>query len=406
MNPHRPKPARLSNLLLMLILGALQAVMPISTDLYLPALPAIARALSVSPGAAQLTLAVVMLGVALGQVAYGPITDKYGRKTPLLVGLSIYILGTLVCALAPTIGALLGGRFLQALGASASAVITAAIARDLWSGKTLADRLSLLFLIIGAAPILAPSLGGLILIRWSWHGLFWFLAAYGLLVAPAVTRLPETSSAHERAQVRLRDSATTYVVLLRNAPFMLYVLTGACAVGMLLTYITGSAFIYIEMLGVTPSLFAVLFGVNAVGFVSASQVNRVLLRHLSLVSITRGAVAAAVLNGLLLVAVVTGGQGTTLVLTVLFIVLAATVGCILPNIAALAFGHVRERMGSASALQGTMQSVFGGVAGGLVGALSNGTTLPVVGIITGLAVLAAIFLVAAHRRQRVLPMPQ
>jgi MFS transporter, DHA1 family, multidrug resistance protein len=330
-NVIRPKSAQLSNLLLMLILGGLQAVMPISTDLYLPALPTIARDLSVNPGAVQLTLAVFMLGVALGQVAYGPITDKHGRKTPLLVGLSIYILGTLVCALAPTISALIGGRFLQALGASASAVITAAIARDLWSGKTLADRLSLLFLIIGAAPILAPSLGGLILIRWSWHGLFWFLVAYGLLVAAMVTRLPETSSAQERVQVRLRDSATTYVVLLRNTPFMLYVLTGACAVGMLLTYITGSAFIYIDMLGITPSLFGVLFGVNAVGFVGASQINRLHLRHLSLVSIKGGAVAAAVLNGLLLVAVVAGGQTTTLVLTLLFIVLAATVGCIMPS---------------------------------------------------------------------------
>ncbi len=135
-------------------------VMPLITDLYLPALPTIARGPNVSPGAAQFTLAVFMLGVALGQVAYGPVTDKEGRLAPLLFGLAVYILGSVVCALAPTITTLIGGRLLQALGASASA-----IARDLWSGKTLADRLSLLFLVIGVAPILAPSLGGLILIH-------------------------------------------------------------------------------------------------------------------------------------------------------------------------------------------------------------------------------------------------
>jgi DHA1 family bicyclomycin/chloramphenicol resistance-like MFS transporter len=142
-------PIGLSSALVTLILGGLQAVMPISTDLYLPGLPTIARDLNVSPGAAQFTMAIFMIGVAIGQVVYGPVTDRYGRKKPLFVGLTIYILGAVICALAPTINTLLGGRFLQALGASAGAVITNAIARDLWSGKILADRLSLLILVLG-----------------------------------------------------------------------------------------------------------------------------------------------------------------------------------------------------------------------------------------------------------------
>ncbi|HEU5103168.1 MAG TPA: hypothetical protein VFU22_29305 [Roseiflexaceae bacterium] len=142
-----------------------------------------------------------------------------------------------------------------------------------------------------------------------------------------------------------------------------------------------------------------LFGVNAIGFVGASQLNRVFLRRLSLLAVTRGAVTAAVLIALLLLAVVASGHASTLTLTMLFFALSAAIGCIFPNIAALAFGSVRERMGSAAALQGTLQSVFGGVAGGLVGALGNGTPLPVLGIITGFAALAAVFLRAAHRRQ-------
>lgn len=392
-------PVQLSNVVLMLILGGLQTVMPLSTDLYLPGLPAIARDLNVSPGAAQFTLAVFMIGVAVGQVAYGPITDKYGRKKPLLFGLAVYILGALVCTLATTINLLIGGRFLQALGASAAAVITPAIARDLWSGKTLADRLSLLFLVVGVAPLLAPSLGGLILIQWDWHGLFWCLVAFGLLVTLAVTLLPETSSPRERAQVRLHDAAGTYATLLRNVPFILYVLTGACLAGCLLAFITGSSFMYIEALGVTPRLFAVLFSLTATGFIGATQLNRFLLRRLSLSTITRGAVTLLLLLALLLLAVVASGQANTFLLTALLFVLSGAIGCAFPNLAALAFGHVKERIGSAAALQGTLQSVFGGLAGTLVGALANGATLPVIDIMTGFAVFAVIFLFAAQRRQ-------
>lgn len=392
-------PIWLSSTLLILTLGGLQAVMPISTDLYLPALPSIARELHVSAGAAQLTLAVFMIGVAVGQMIYGPITDKYGRKKPLLAGLALYILGAVICALALNINTLIAGRFLQALGASASSVITAAIARDLWSGKTLADRLSLLVLVLGVAPLLAPSLGGIILARANWHGLFWFLAAFGALSVVAALLLPETSSPNERLQVRLRDTARTYMALLRTPPFMLFVSIGACMVGTLLAYITGSSFIYIEMLGVSPGLFAIFFGVNALGFIGASQLNRLLLRRFAMLTVIRGAVIVAVLVGLLLLAVVASGRANALLLTALFIAQSATVGATLPNVSALAFGSVRERAGSASALQGTIQSVVSGIAGWLVGVLSNGAALPVMAIITGFAALASLFLVAAYRWQ-------
>ena len=157
-----PAPAAapaIHNTVLMLILGSIQAIMPISIDLYLPSLPTIAHNYNVLPGAVQFTLAIFMIGVAVGQVFYGPITDKYGRKPPLYVGFGMYIIGALICATAPSITVLIGGRFLHALGASAGTVISGAIARDLWRGKELASRLSLLMLVLGVAPILAPSLG-------------------------------------------------------------------------------------------------------------------------------------------------------------------------------------------------------------------------------------------------------
>ncbi|UBV45374.1 multidrug effflux MFS transporter (plasmid) [Deinococcus taeanensis] len=385
--------------LLTLILGLMQAVMPLSIDLYLPGLPTIARDLSVSSGAAQATLAVFLIGVALGQITYGPLTDKYGRKPPLLAGLTIFVLGGVLCALAPSITVLIAGRFLQALGASASAVITAAVVRDLWSGKALADRLSILMLIMGVAPILAPSLGGLILTHVGWHGLFWLLALFGVLMLVTVTMLPETSSAQERADTRLRDAATNYLALLRNTPFMLYVLAGACMAGVLFAYLTGSSFMYIGTLGVSPGLFAVLFGVNAAGLILASQVNRALLRRFELYAVVRAAVLAAVVMAALLLAVVTSGQISVWTLTPVLFLLLASIGFIFPNLAALAFGNVRERMGSASALQGTTQSAIGATAGGLVSGLSDGTVLPVAGIISLFAVLSAVFLLAARRAQ-------
>jgi MFS transporter, DHA1 family, multidrug resistance protein len=213
----------------------------------------------------------------------------------------------------------------------------------------------------------------------------------------SVTTLPETSPPLERSGARLRDAAGTYTALLRNAPFMLYVLTGACLLGVLFAYITGSSFLYINNLGVTPSQFALLFAFNALGFIGATQLNRVLLRHLSLFTITRAAVIATVVFSLLLLVVVASGLSSTLSLTLLLFTLSAALGCGFPNNAALAFGTVRERMGSASALQGTTQSVFGGIAGGLVSALGNGATLPLMGIMAGFAILAAVFLLAAHR---------
>jgi len=390
-------PTPRSLLILTIILGSVQAIMPMSIDLYLPALPTIANDLQVAAGSVQFTVAVFMIGVALGQVVYGPITDKFGRKTPLLVGFGLYIIGAVICASAPTITWLVVGRFIQALGASAGAVISSAIARDLWSGKMLADRLSLLVLVLGVAPILAPSLGGVILGQWDWHGLFWFLVLYGVAVASAVTFLPETSSATERGDVRLADAGHTYLAIMRNTPIMLYVLTGACTIGMLLTYITSSSFIYIEMLGTSPSTFGIIFGLNAIGFVGASQLNRQLLRRFHLEQMAHIALAVAVLVGVMLSFIGQSGYASVITVTILFSMLGMCVGFSMPNIAALAFGHVKERMGSASALQGTLQSIFGGLAGTLVGLLSNGSIVPTALIIGGFASVASVLLVIAQR---------
>ena len=386
-----PQPTH--GLLLMLILGSIQAIMPISIDLYLPSLPTIANEFNVTAGAVQFTLAIFLIGVGLGQVVYGPLTDKYGRKGPLTVGFCIYILGALACALAPSITVLIAGRFLQALGASAGSVISGAIARDLWRGKVLADRLSVLMLVLGAAPILAPSLGGVILAFWNWHGVFWVLVGYGIIMLLALSRLPETSSASERASIDLRDTATNYLAILRNTPFLMYVVISACASAILMSYITSSSFLYIDMLGNNPSQFGLLFGLNAMGLIGASQLNRRVLRTQRLEIVAQRALFAAVT-----IALIMSGAVTTLTLSALFFSLCVCFGFIMPNIAALAFGHVHARMGSASAIQGTLQSIVGGIAGTLVGVLSNGTVVPVALVIGCAALIGSILLIITTRR--------
>ena len=386
------------NTVLMLILGSIQAIMPISIDLYLPSLPTIAHEYNVLPGAVQFTLAIFMIGVAVGQLFYGPITDKYGRKPPLYVGFGMYIVGALICATAPNITMLTGGRFLQALGASAGTVISGAIARDLWRGKELASRLSLLMLVLGVAPILAPSLGGVILAFWDWHGVFWVLVGYGIIMMSALTLLPETSSASERATVQLRAAPHAYLTILRNAPFMWYVVVASCASAMLMSYITSSSFLYIEMLAVTPRQFGIFFGINAVGLIGASQLNRVALRHFRLEYIAQRAFVSTVTVATLMLIVVASGMVNIITVSVLFFLLCMSVGFIMPNIAALAFGHIHGRMGSASAVQGTIQSIVGGLAGTLIGVLSNGTMWPIAGVIGSAAVCGAVFLFVTQRR--------
>ncbi len=385
-------------LLLMLILGSIQAIMPISIDLYLPSLPTIANEFNVTAGAVQFTLAIFLIGVGLGQVVYGPLTDKYGRKGPLTVGFVIYILGALACALAPSITVLIAGRFLQALGASAGSVISGAIARDLWRGKTLADRLSLLMLVLGVAPILAPSLGGVILSFWNWHGVFWVLVGYGIIMLFALTHLPETSSAVERDSIQLRDTARNYGAILGNIPFLCYVCIGACISAILMSYITSSSFLYIDMLGNSPRQFGMLFGINAIGLIGSSQLNRRVLRTQRLETVAQRALFAALVIALVMIGFALSGAVTTVVLSCLLFSLCVSLGFIMPNIAALAFGHVHARMGSASAIQGTLQSIVGGIAGTLVGVLSNGTVIPVALVIGCAALIGSILLIITTRR--------
>ena len=372
-----------------LVLGMIMAVGPLTIDLYLPAFPSIARDLAATEGQVQYTLAIYLFGMALGQAIYGPLTDKYGRRAPLIGGLALYIVGAILCALAPSIGLLIAGRLVQALGGAAGAVVVSAVVRDRYEGRAAASLFSTLMLVMGVAPAIAPTLGTWILGLLNWRAMFVVLAAYGLLaLLLTVLRLPETHPAAARAGMRLRDSLGVYAGLLRQRQFIAYALAGGFSFGAMFAYITGSPFLFLQELHTAPGLYALLFGVNAAGLVAASQVNRALLRRFEPGQIARWAGRAVLLvGGLLLAATLLGALSTPLVAALFFALLASS-GLLFPNNAALALSSVTERVGSASALNGTLQSALGALSGSAVGALGGGSlAIMAVMVACGLGIL-------------------
>lgn len=366
-----------------LVLGMIMAVGPLTIDLYLPAFPSIARDLAATEGQVQYTLAVYLFGMALGQALYGPVTDKYGRRAPLLGGLLLYVLGAVLCALAPSIGLLIAGRLVQALGGAAGAVVVSAVVRDRYEGRAAASLFSTLMLVMGVAPAIAPTLGTWILGLLNWRAMFVVLAAYGVLaLLLTALRLPETHPAPARVGMRLRDSLGVYAGLLRQRQFIAYALAGGFSFGAMFAYITGSPFLFLQELHTAPGLYALLFGVNAAGLVAASQVNRALLRRFEPGQIARWAGRAVLLIGLSLLAGAALHFLSVPLVAALFFALLCSSGLLFPNNAALALSSVTERVGSASALSGTLQSALGALSGTLVGALGGGS-LAIMGVIAG-----------------------
>lgn len=362
---------------LVVVLGALSALGPLAVDMYLPALPWIARDLAVDLGAVQQTLAIFMVGVAIGQAIYGPMADRWGRRAPLLTGMVLFTLATIGCAQAESMPALLGWRLLMALGGSASMVIPRAVVRDLFNEKESARMYALLMLILGVSPILAPSLGGYLLGWTSWRGIFWALVGVGALSGLAVWAwLPESLPAARRSRVGIGDALRNYRRLIEDRRFLGASLVAGFTLGTLFAYLSASAFVFIELHGLTPQRYALVFGFNASGLIGASQLCRWLLeRHPARVVLAGALASNAVLALLLIVAGATGWGGLPALITLIFLIMAGC-GLIFPNIAALAMAPFGEIAGSASALLGTTQFAVAAASGALVSVLHNGTVGP------------------------------
>jgi len=383
-NSQNPRRAQL-----VFILGALSAFGPLSIDMYLPALPSLSRDFSTGASQVQLTLSACLLGLALGQTIAGPISDALGRRRPLLVGLTAYALASLLCVVAPSVFALVVLRFIQGVAGAAGIVIARAIVRDLYSGVAVARFFSLLMLVNGLAPILAPLFGGLLLRFTSWRGVFIVLAIIGtLLVLAAATGLSETLPPDRRQSGGVRATITTFRQLLTNRFFVGYALSCGLAFGAMFAYISGSPFVLQDIYGLSPQLFSVLFGMNAFGLMLAGQVNGRLVSRVPPVRLLATGLTATAIGGAALLGVVTiGGLGLLGVLPSLFVVVSS-LGFVLPNAAALALsGHPRTA-GSASALLGVLQFAIGAIAAPLVGVSGTRTALPMSVVMAALGVSA------------------
>jgi DHA1 family bicyclomycin/chloramphenicol resistance-like MFS transporter len=380
-----------NRLRLIVVLGLLIALGPLTIDMYLPALPTIAADLVAPEAVVQLTLTGTLLGLAVGQLVVGPLSDVLGRKRPLIAGTALHVLASLLCVVAPDILTLGLLRIGQGLGAAAGAVIALAVVRDLYTGRTAATVLSRLILVMGAAPVIAPTLGGGLLTVTSWRGVFAALAGLGaLLVLLAALALPETLPPARRRTAGVRGTLRDYRALLHDRTFVGLVLVAGFAMAALLAYVSGSSFVFQEQFGLDQQQFGLAFGSGAIWLIVATQLNPVLLRHHEPRQILLAAVAAGAAAGLVLVGIaLTGFGGLVGVLVGMWAVLFAT-GLALPNAPAVALASYGEAAGTAAALLGAVQFGVGAAVSPLVGVLGNDAIAMAVVVAAGQLVALAV----------------
>jgi len=387
---------------LVLVLGSLTAIGPLTVDMYLPAMPALAADLGVSESAVQATITGMLVGLAVGQLVIGPLSDAVGRRKPLMIGVVGHVVASLLCAVAPTIGLLTLARGLQGFAGAALSVVSMAIVRDLFTGMAAAQLLSRLMLVIGVAPVLAPSLGGLVLATTTWRGIFVVLALAGVLGFVIAWRgLRETLPVSRRRPARLGPVLRTYAGLFRDGQFIALVLVAGLVFATLFAYIAGTSFVLQNVYGLSTSQFAVAFAANAVGLVLATQLNPLLVRRFGPLQVLRtGLVIGSVAGIVLTVAAATGLGGLPMILVPMWFVIAVC-GVSFPNTPALALARHGESAGTAAALLGASQFVVGGMAAPLVGALGSGSALPMAAVMAfGMSGASALTLIVVRRRRR------
>ena len=363
-----------------ILLGFLQAVGPLSTDMYLPAFPAIEASFHAPSGSAQATLGTWVLGLSVGQLVQGALADRFGRRRPLLIGTLIYTLGSAGCALSGSIGTLSAWRFMTAFGASASMVIPRAIVRDVSEGHDSARLLSRLILVLGAAPILAPSLGSLVLQAASWRGIFWINVGYGALaLLTAWSALPDTLPAGRRVALHPAAMLARYRHILTERGFLTHALMMSFYAFALFAYLAGSPDVFIQHYRFTPAQYALVFGSVAATFIAASQLNTWVVRRLDL----HGTLRRASTLYLLLAAVVLAlalADARALWLGVFLALTQGLTGFLNPTATVGALRLHSDHAGSASAVLGAMLFAIGACGGFLVGWPANGTAVPMAGL--------------------------
>ncbi|MBH5318919.1 multidrug effflux MFS transporter [Paenibacillus sp. GSMTC-2017] len=371
-NPmHRSK-----RLWIAIILGTIASIGPLSIDMYLPALPALAGELGASASVTQLSLTACLLGIALGQLIVGPISDVRGRRMPLIIGIAIYSIVSLLCVIAPTIWTFIALRFVQGLAGAAGIVIARASARDLYSGVELTKFFALLMLVNGAAPILAPIVGAEILTFTSWRGVFAVLSVSGLLMLAAILfGLKETLPAERRSTGGIGNTLRTFRGLVSNSVFMGYAMTSGLMMAAMFAYISGSSFVLQEMYGVSPRMYSFVFGLNGIGIILSSQVAGRLAGRIEARKLLGSGLVMA-MSGAVLLLIAALLELSLPVVIIAFFLVVSSIGVISATTTSLALQDQGQTAGSASALLGMLSFIFGGAAAPLVGLGGEGTAVP------------------------------
>ncbi|KAA0095259.1 Bcr/CflA family efflux MFS transporter [Mycolicibacterium sp. P1-18] len=379
---------------MIVVLGLLVALGPLTIDMYLPALPQIALDYSVSSSVVQLTLTGTLAGLALGQLVIGPLSDSLGRRRPLMAGIVLHMVASLICLFAPNIAVLGIARSLQGVGAAATMVVALAIVGDLFSGNAAATVMSRLMLVLGVAPVIAPSLGAAVLLRFSWHWVFAVLVVLaGLLLLLAALALPETLAVSHRRPLRVRGILGTYGELLRDRRFVILVLVAALGMSGLFAYIAGASFVLQGRHGLDQQSFALVFGAGAVALIGATQFNVVLLRRFTPQTITVWALAASVVAGVVFVGLAVAGVGGIYAFVLPVWAILAAMGFVIPNAPAVALSRHPDAAGTAAALLGAGQFGLGAAVAPLVGVLGN-DELALAAVMTVGSVIALLALLA------------
>lgn len=388
-----------NNFFLILILGSLTALSPFSIDMYLPAFPQIALDFGTTVSKVALSLSSYFVGLSIGQLFYGPLLDRFGRKKPLYFGLSLFMLASIACVFTTTTEGLVFVRFIQAIGGCAAGVGSMSMVRDLFSVKESSKVLSLLILVLGASPMVAPTVGGFVTVNYGWHSVFWILALLALTLFGVVRFfLPETHKPDTSVSLRFKPILKNYLEILKYPQFYTYVFTGALAFAGLFVYVASSPIIFMNIFKVEPQTYSWIFAGLSVGFIGASQLNILMLKYFKNGQILTGAILVQTFVGsLFFVGTYLGWFALPGTIAILFSSLAC-VGLANPNGASLALAPFTKNTGSAAALMGFLQMAIGAAATAVVGFLDGDSMIPITVIFAVSSAMAVTVLTLGRRR--------
>lgn len=386
--------AKINKNYLIILLGILAAIGPFTIDMYLPGFQRIAQDLYTDEQHVAFTLTSYFVGIALGQLFYGPIVDKYGRKKPLLFGLGIYILAAIGCALSPMIEVMIGMRFLQALGGCVGMVASTAIISDVYEVQYRARAFSSIMLVMGVAPLIAPSVGSFFVEKWDWEFIFYFLAVFaGIVFLLIQFLLPETSRYMHSNKLKIREIVAGYLEVLKNKTFLFYTLAGSIAMSVMFAYISSASFIFISFYGLDKATFSLLFAVNASGIISGSYLNGLLTRKVNYIKISNyAALILSLISLCILIFVLINPHLPYQWLVVALFLILFTIGFINPNATAASLAPFTKNSGTASALGGAIRMGTGALVATAVGLFQGESSLTMFIMIFVLSILAASFL--------------